>query len=216
MEFFRDLYIKCDDSSFDALMKGVEKTLPGGWTRDFDAEAHMHSGGISSRLIYCFSSPTDGSIPAATIFLFEKSPGTFYVSNIVPSIKTELSYREYNSVLETFTNAIVRPIADQLGINIELTKDNIDIDDFMNAGTAKLLRVFSVAANKSTGSSHPLDQERWLRFVAAAHAEVSRLDASTLRRWLMETQGWPEETADQLAIEYEFGRALLSSYDGKS
>jgi hypothetical protein len=79
---------------------------------------------------------------------------------------------------------------------------------------AEKFRYFSSCANKGTGASHPQDRERWNDLVLATHQERSTLDASTLRRWLVEVEEWPPEVADPLAIEYEYGRELLAYADG--
>jgi hypothetical protein len=84
----------------------------------------------------------------------------------------------------------------------------------MSHDTAELLRRFSACANKGTGASHPLDRDRWNAFVVAAHHDGSRTDASDLRRWLIEVDGWAPEVADQLTVEYEYGRELLAYADG--
>jgi hypothetical protein len=34
-----------------------------------------------------------------------------------------------------------------------------------------------------------------------------------LSRWLVQIDGWPERTASRLAIEFEFGLALLRAAD---
>jgi hypothetical protein len=36
------------------------------------------------------------------------------------------------------------------------------------------------------------------------------MDAADLRRWLVEVDGWPPEVANQVAVEYEYGRELLA------
>ncbi|WFU71056.1 hypothetical protein [Bradyrhizobium sp. CB2312] len=69
-------------------------------------------------------------------------------------------------------------------------------------------------ANKSTGSSHPLDQQRWLRFLILAHCSAQKPDGERLRRWLMEVEG-DEDHALKLVIEYEFGLDLLNAYDSQ-
>jgi hypothetical protein len=68
-------------------------------------------------------------------------------------------------------------------------------------------------ANKSTGASHPKDKERWFEFLISAHRTSARLDADLLARWLSEAEGWPEDTAHALAIDYEFALGLLQKYD---
>jgi len=83
----------------------------------------------------------------------------------------------------------------------------------MSAETATCLRNFSHLANKGTGSAHPSDRQRWNAFVLSAHETGSNLDASMLARWLMEVEDWPSEVAEQLAVEYEYGRELLGYAD---
>jgi hypothetical protein len=95
-------------------------------------------------------------------------------------------------------------------LTIVLTEVQVGLDDWMSPATAEKLRTFSTCANKSTGAAHPSDRERWNAFVLSAYQDGSRMDASALRRWLVEAEGWPAEVADQLALEYAFGRELLT------
>ena len=47
----------------------------------------------------------------------------------------------------------------------------------------------------------------------AAHRTRASLDADRLARWLAEVEGWSDEAAHELAIDYEFGLGLLKQYD---
>ena len=78
---------------------------------------------------------------------------------------------------------------------------------------ADALRRFSAAANKATGSSHPLDRTRWFAFLLSVHGVTPSLDADRLARWLVEVEGWSDDKAHDLVVEYEFGLALLDEYD---
>jgi len=138
----------------------------------------------------------------------------FYVSNIVPKERHQLAHVEYNSVLEDFYQRVFRHVAEQTGLRHSLTAADMGLDHWMSGKTEEKLRRFSASANKSTGSSHPSDLERWNDFVLSAHIERSNLDPSTLRRWLAESEDWPPEVAEQLAIEYEYGRELLTFAEG--
>jgi hypothetical protein len=84
----------------------------------------------------------------------------------------------------------------------------------MSAAPAEKLQRFSAAANKGIGSSRSGDREKWNDFVLSAHQERSSLSPATLKRWLIEIEGWSPEVADQLAIEYQSGRELLSYAEG--
>jgi hypothetical protein len=168
-----------------------------------------------ARRLNCFSCTGEARRPAATVFLAEKEPGLYHVSNVVPRQQRQLSYREYNAIVEEFCEPFLRPLAEQSGLHVELTATEADLRNWLCAGAADRLRRFTEFANKSTGASHPSDRERWNEFVVAAHRDRSGLDAFTLRRWLIEVEGWPPEVADQLAIEYEYGRELLAFSEGR-
>ena len=91
----------------------------------------------------------------------------------------------------------------------------MNIEGSLSPRALKLLRSFSTLANKSTGSAHPLDEQRWFAFIIAVHKDGSPLDAGTLGRWLIEDEAWPEDSAHTLTIEYEVARSLLKAYDGQ-
>ena len=99
------------------------------------------------------------------------------------------------------------------GFTVETSKAQKTLEDFASEKVARSLRRFSAAANKSTGAGHPLDERRWHTFLIDAHQDNADLDAPALARWLREDEGWPEDVAHALAVEYETGRALLKSYD---
>jgi hypothetical protein len=144
------------------------------------------------------------------VILTQKDAGTFFVSNIIPTVKVQLGQGEYNAILEDFYDRVIRPYTEPAGVTASLTDGEVDLEHWMSHETAELLRQFSACANKGTGSSHPADRDRWNAFVVAAHRDGSRMDDTDLRRWLVEVDGWLPEVADQLAVEYEYGRELLA------
>jgi len=100
-----------------------------------------------------------------------------------------------------------------LSLKSTLTSDTRDIQDWVSTKTAMKLQQFARLANKNTGIGHPQDQARWFDFVVATHTEPTTLDSEILARWLEETEGWPEEKAYDLSLEYEYSRSLLKAYD---
>jgi len=215
MEVFRDLTIHGDAERLAKTMDLVERCLTGGWSRDRAIEERLQRLGPRKAVDYCFACTKEEQRPAANVFFTEKDPGTLYVPNIVPKIQHRLAYGQYNALLEEFYQRFVRPAADQTGTVAELTGNQADLDHWLSRPAADRLVEFSRGANRGTGSSHPSDRERWNDFVLAAHRERSSLDASTLRRWLVEIEGWAPEVAEQLAIEYEYGRELLAFAEGR-
>jgi hypothetical protein len=210
MEVFRDLIIQGDTESLDRAMSFVEGLLTAGWTRDREIEERLQRLGPGRAVEYCFTCSAEGRRPAANLFLTRQDSGSIHVPNIVPRSRHRLDYGEYNAILEEFYQRFVRPAADRTGVVAELTGNQVDLDHWLSPAVAEKLVQFSRTANRGTGSSHPNDRERWNDFVLAAHQEDSTLDASTLRRWLMEVEDWAPEVADQLVIEYEYGRELLA------
>ena len=80
----------------------------------------------------------------------------------------------------------------------------------MQESTAQLLRSFSTLANRGTGVSHPSDRKRWNAFLLSAHKTGCTIPPSTLARWLVESEEWAPEIAEQLAMEYAAGLNLLA------
>jgi hypothetical protein len=118
-------------------------------------------------------------------------------------------------VLENFVNLVAKPTVDEGQADATLTPGEVHLDDLVSPEVADKLRRFSRAANKSTGSVHTGDFDRWLDFLTEAHRRDCTLPPDLLGRWLREEEGWPEDTVAQLVTQYEFGEGLLHSYDRK-
>lgn len=215
MEVFRDLYISVEPDRMAAMADAIERSAPAGWGRDRGAEERARSApALRPKPTFCFSCSAEGRRPAGMAILMQRDARTFSVPNIIPTVKHQLRHGEYNTILEDFYDRVIRPHAEQAGVTATLTAGQAELEHWMSHDTAELLRRFSTCANKSTGSSHPADRDRWNAFVVAAYQDASKMDAADLRRWLLEVDGWPPEVADQLAVEYEYGRGLLGFADG--
>ena len=145
--------------------------------------------------------------------MFEDTDFRYKVSNIVPLNHGDLGITGYNAVLKDFVRAVVRPAAKEDHLEYNLSSDVKSIDDWVDQDTAMALKRFSALANKSTGRSHPMDGDRWLAFLLLAHRKNSQLNTEQLSRWLVEVEKWPSEIANELTLEYELSRSLLSKYD---
>jgi hypothetical protein len=162
--------------------------------------------------VLAFEREASEDLPSATLWLWSQSDG-YKVTNIVPANAGKLDYSEYNAILEDFEQRVASPAAQQTGFQIETTSSQQSIEDWIPQKAAETLRRFSRTANKSTGSGHPLDRERWFKFLIEAHSDNGQLDTELLARWLVEVEGWSDEQATELAMEYEFGLGLLTEYD---
>lgn len=137
---------------------------------------------------------------------------SWYVPNVVPLESGQLSHLEYNDILTEFYDELVKPIADDAGIETKISSGHVEAADMLGEDAARCLRQFSTGANKSTGSSHPCDRERWLAFIYQACSLDESVDIGLLERLLLE-QGWDERRANDLVIEFEFGRDLIKYMD---
>jgi hypothetical protein len=214
MRVFRDLFVRGEPDRIAATIDEIDRSLTGGWFRDWQDERQLAAlPGLGGKAI-CFGCFAEGDRPGATVILTPKGQGVLYASNVIPHSRRQLDYDQYNRVLGEFFDRFVKPAADKSGVRVELTDTEADLEKWLAPGAAEKLRKFSSCANRGTGSAHPQDRERWNEFVFSAHQEKGGLDASTLRRWLIEVDGWAPEVAEQLALEYAYGRELLAFADG--
>lgn len=210
LEVYKELTVRGDPVRFEAFIQELATAAAPAWSRDQDREQELTSS-LSTR-VYVFKSSADTDRFAASLF-FTARGAELTVTNIVPHTLRSLTRDQYNALLDGFARLYIRPIAARFGFEVELTPDRRPITHWLSEEAAGRLIRFSHAANKGTGSGHPLDFDRWVAFLIQAHREAARLDATTLSRWLVEEDAWPGETASALAVEYEFGRSLLKAYD---
>ncbi len=192
----------------------VQEHLTTGWSRDLGREEELSRE--SGRKFYCFACQQSPDRPAAKLFLTHadrRATSWLYVSNIVPQEVRQLTIDQYNHILNEFNIRFARPATDSIGVRVELSSPEQSIDDWLSPQSAKLLTAFSLLANKSTGSSHPADRERWHDFLITLHRSGENPNVGLLERWLIEEEHWPSDIALDLLCEYEFARGLLSRFD---
>ncbi len=210
MEIFRDLIVRAQSEELAALMDDVERSLPPGWVRDRQIEGGLRGLSPMARPTYSFVHDRDDRLPAATIFFHEEEPGLLVAANIAPLKRHRLSPRQYNTILEDFCERAIQPCAEKRGVQIELTKNQADLSDWLPETSFEKLRTFLTMSIPDIGCIRPEDRDRWIDFIVTAHRDGSRLSPSILRRWLVEVEGWDPGLADQLTSEYVFGGDILS------
>lgn len=186
MKRFKDLEIVGQDGELLAIIETISANLPSDWLRDTGAEERL--AGISSEgkeAGFAFSREAKNDQPPCGLFLARKS-GRFYVSNIVPRESGELTIDQYNSILDEFADILLRHLGAVDAPKLNVTSDQATITDWVSPEAAGLLKRFSTLANQSTGSSHPLDFERWVAFLIQVHKENSPIEVDNLIRWLVE------------------------------
>ena len=208
IELFRDLLVTSKNLSCDELLASIRKHTRVPWLEASGDKSEIPEG------IVRFDRKRGADISAARLTLW-RQPNGYKVVNIVPLEKVSLTASEYNAVLSDFYESIISPASLEAGFEYEISKKFQSITDWTSEEAAQALHIFSSLANKSTGSSHPLDKERWLEFLLVVFDAPNRPDPNLLERWLIEVEHWPFEMANDLAIQYEFGMALLEKRVGQ-
>jgi hypothetical protein len=211
LEVFQDLHLRSRSASTsirDILLSQVRAP----WSHDAEREQDIRSHALHKEDVIALVREQFGDIDEASLVLWQEDTG-YRVANIVPRKIGELGITKYNVILQDFVESVVRPAATAGGFDVDLTPSQQSLENWMDGSVAAALRRFSTLANKSTGASHPRDQERWFEFLIAAHRTSARFDPDRLARWLVEVEGWPGDTAHELAIDYEFALGLLQKYD---
>ena len=213
MEVFKDLTIRGSEDALQDFIEAIMGNVPRGWSRDESRENELKKVALDSEdHQYAFSRESFDGTPGATLFMIQDGE-TLRFTNIVPHDVGSLTRGQYNALIDDFVDHLVEPVIAGIDVTYEVTAAQVGMTHWLSEEAVGRLERFSSTANKGTGSSHPRDFERWASFLIQAHSEGSSLDAETLQRWLIEEKGWPAETADELAIQYEFARNLLGAYD---
>ncbi len=213
MKVFRELTIRGQPTQLAAVLRHIDAHAKGDWRRDKAAERDVSDGAELLRML-CFRCTASSNRPSAALWMAYRDEFELFVPNVVPQEIQDLGHDGYNRVLEDFASRLALPACKDVGVELKLSTDQVDLNSWLSPEAAKRLKRFSLAANKNTGSAHPLDRDRWIEFLIAAHGESARLTPSNLHRWLVEEDHWPADAASDLASQYEFARDLLRKAHG--
>lgn len=212
VQVFQDLYLRHPMGS-KMIRSALLQVASRRWIHsDLKEESIRDTAGGHLVDVIAFERTATEGLPGVTLWMFEDGEG-YKVSNVVPINQGQLDVSGYNAALVDFASTVVSPIIKSSGIELVLTSADQTIEDWTDPATASALKRFSSLANKSTGRSHPLDEERWLDFIIAAHRGGRPLDSEQLSSWLIEVEQWSDEIAHELASDYSMGMDLLNRYD---
>lgn len=212
IEMFRDMALRGPIARRPELRAALIAAAVMPWRVDLERSVEVARNAVSSQDVLLFRCEPSKNYPAAGLTLWGTEYG-YYVPNIVPLEHGSLTFAQYNAVLADFIARVVGSIAGQFDFTIVTTESSQVLEDWVSADVAVKLRLFSGAANKSTGASHPMDERRWFDFLIAIHRAGDELGPDRLARWLHEVEGWDEDTAHKLAGDFENCLALLAHYD---
>ncbi len=195
MKKFQELNIRMAES-YKNTIERLTSNMGNKWKRNTESEENLFS--ISGTKQICIDY-TGQNAPKSKLGLNKNEKG-YYVTNIIPLDKSQLSIDEYNKVIGIFVKEVLHPA----NLQYELSKADITLEDLLTDESCKKFRTFSGTSDKSTGRSHPSDEEKWFEFIYSTVKNGEYLDLESLRFFLQE-DGWDEQTAWDLSLDYEYG-----------
>lgn len=224
MKTYRELYFRGTSNQLSEFVVQIEKFVVGNWRLEKKSERWK------DYLFFDYIGE-DADKSRVSIYIGDlNAKEEINVGNIIPLEKNELNIDEYNAVLLKFYEEVIKPYKEQ-GTELHISQPSDDIFDptiIISEEALEKLKLFCLAANKSTGSSHPYDQERWFDFICQTVDDGKMFDSSTLANFLqdevywgkkpdsfigvMGSFAWNEEHAYELATEYENLCEILNYY----
>ncbi len=216
MEAFQKLRISPPENEKNAFFKELKAVIAkSNWVLREDLISNYKKNTFTGdKDILCIESEKflfDEEIIQGLLWIWDYS-GYYEVFNIIPIGKNRFEKKEYNYILNKFNEQIVQGLAKKYDANVQLTKSERLLIDAIGKDAYGALNKFSVAANKSTGHSHPYDFERWCEFLFIVFRNDIEIDTDELIGWF-EENGWTNEMATQLVLDFEYSINLLERYE---
>ena len=201
MKTYKELFIIDRDEFLSYISTRHESDY---WNRSIETEEKFKSNFMDEQ--YCFK--YIGVDFTTSLLWIGKKEEQLYVTNIVPDEVGQLSIDEYNDLLNSWKNDYL----DDFTGKLNMTKDEVSLIDFVDESIVKKLEIFSHAANKSTGHSHPSDEKRWFDFICTCVIHKSKIKEDLLMSEL-KSLGWDETSAYKLTIDFEYGYNAMNFLD---
>lgn len=224
MKTYSELYFKGTPVQLSEFVKEIRKFAVGNWKVEKQTDCWKD---------YLFIDYMGEKVDKARVSIYIgdiAEDNEIKVGNIIPLEKNELSVDEYNSILMEFYNDVIKPYK-EAGTDLSISQPSDDIFKqltVISKDALEKLDKFCRMANKSTGSSHPCDKERWLDFVCQTVDDGKIFETTTLATFLQDENywgekpkdfigvmghyAWDEEKAYELALEYEILCEALQYY----
>jgi hypothetical protein len=214
LKTFQELVVKGEredlSSFFEDLTRDLERK---GWVRDTNREKEYAKYTLGYDGIFIKTPRLEGDLKAEITLISEKSQNEYKTVNIIPLNKPSLDYDEYNEILKIFYDSFIKDRYKKHNLKVEISEPKTSLDKHLSHDSMKLLEAFSHLANKSTGSAYPSDHKRWNEFIINVFKGGEELPTDIFRRWLIEVDGWSEDVAEELVIEFDHSIDLLRQYN---
>lgn len=216
MKVFRNYMIAGEHQVLLSVLENMKKHISSPFVYD-GTETKTYARGImrDDTEVACFKTKRV-SLYESKVFVYV-SGNKLVVANVLSSMVASLGRERYNQVVEAFSVAV----SDCLygNIQVELSSSDFIMEHQISAEAFSALRTWVETCPKDAPFDHPLDEERWFRFILAIKDSENRLDASVLGRWLREDMAWPigcDDQVDEIEDKYSYSIRLLKFYDSQN
>jgi hypothetical protein len=206
MEIFREFGINDTEENIKYALQAFIQAYPSKW-HYVDPPKEMKEKFI----IYKYKKSYDLTL---RIFLVKTEHG-IRIANILPDKRNSITKKEYNEAVMDFYNDLVK-IAPQY--ENKVTTNQFDPLQIMSKEALEKLRDFYFLANKSTGSSHHDDEQRWYAFICQTVEDKKIITAEQeFLEFLQDKEYWgidvfEEDVAFELLHEYNKITGCLKYY----
>ena len=215
MKTYCELYFKGNPVALKQFIDEIQAYAKGDWKAQV-----VQDMGTSWIAFDYYGADVDQASVCISLYNFETAD-ELRVTNIVPLEKNQLSIDEYNNVLRKFYEDVIRPYeATHHDVSIsQITDDIFNPETVISEEALRKLTLFCNAANKSTGSTHPCDQERWYDFICQTVDDGRIFDYATLAQFLQDEDYWGKKGSDFLGVMGHFAwdkanaEELASAYE---
>lgn len=219
MKTYQNLEIHLEDNKYLNFVNDlIELTKGTEWKIRPDLVANYKKNSFSSnRLIYCVESPIltfENKEIKGAIWLWDYN-GYLEIFNITPLVNNSLDCDEYNYILNSFYELFIVRLIQKYNAQIKLSNPEKQIIETIGNEAYEALFSFSASANKSTGYSHPFDFQRWCDFIFIISRNRIEIGIDELISWL-EENGWSNDMAYKLGLQFEYSLRLLERYEQNS
>lgn len=134
------------------------------------------------------------------------------IINIVPLPPvTHLDQDQYNSIVDIYDKEVLAPLYVTMDVKVKKSKGIIDIREKMPI-TFKYLEMWAKLANTNNPFVHPLDEERWHKFICENVRMGETTSSDLIQNYVSEELHWYAELPFDVAIRYEQDRDLIKFF----
>lgn len=210
MEIYRELQFKGTPKELNEFIENISNYTTGDWFLE------ERTGRWKDYLLFNYNGKeVDKSKVSIYIGNDCVMNGELHVGNIVPTQKGHLSINAYNKILQKFYDDVIHPYEKSgTTLNIsKLTSNKFDPLSEISKLALMKLEKFCKCANKSTGSSHPEDRNRWFDFICQTVDDDRIFDYDKLARFLQDDNYWGKKPEDFIGVIGDFAWDKEKAYE---